>query len=106
MPNFLFETTYPPDGIRALQTDKGSARKQAVEKLVASLDGKLEAFYYAMGERDVVTIVELPNAESAAAMSFAGMSTGMVRVKTTPLLAVEEVDRALARKLAFRGPGQ
>src|SRR6516165_1457104 len=61
---------------------------------------------FRVGEIDVVTIVDLPNAESAAAMSFAGMSTGMVRVKTTPLLAVEEVDRALARKLAFRGPGQ
>ena len=106
MPKFLFETTYTPEGIRGLQKDKGSARKQAVEKLVASLDGKLEAFYYAMGERDVVTIVDLPNAESAAAMSFAGMGTGMVRVKTTPLLTVEEVDRALARKLSFRGPGQ
>jgi uncharacterized protein with GYD domain len=106
MPKFLFETTYIADGIRGLQKDKGSGRKQAVEKLLASLDGKLEAFYYAMGEHDVVTIVDLPNAESAAAMSFAGMSTGMVRVKTTPLLTVEEVDRALSRKLTFRGPGQ
>jgi hypothetical protein len=53
-----------------------------------------------------VTIVDLPNAESAAAMSFAGMGNGMVRVRTTPLLTVEEVDRALARKLTFRGPGQ
>jgi len=51
MPKFLFETTYTSEGIRALQKDKGSARKQAVEKLVASLDGKLEAFYYASTER-------------------------------------------------------
>ena len=106
MPKFLFETTYKTEAIRGLQKEKGSSRKQAVEKLLASLDGKLEAFYYAMGEHDVVTIVDLPNAESAAAMSFAGMGTGMVRVKTTPLLTVEEVDRALARKVAFRGPGQ
>jgi uncharacterized protein with GYD domain len=106
MPKFLFETTYTAEGIRGLQKDNGSGRKQAVEKLLASLDGKLEAFYYAMGDRDVVTIVDLPNAESAAAMSFTGMGTGMVRVKTTPLLTVEEVDRALAKKLSFRGPGQ
>ena len=106
MPKFLVETTYTPEGISALQKDKASARRQAVEKLLASVDGKLEAFYFAMGDSDVVTIVDLPNAESAAAISFTGMATGLFRVKTTPLLTVEEVDRALARKLAFRGPGQ
>jgi uncharacterized protein with GYD domain len=106
MPKFLYETTYTADGIRGLMKDKAVARRQAIEKVVESVDGKLEAFYYAMGDRDVVAIVDLPNAESAAAISFAGMATGLVRVRTTPLLTVEEVDRALARKLAVRGPGQ
>jgi len=86
--------------------DKATARRQANEKLLESVGGKLEAFYYTMGERDVIAIVDLPNAEAAAAVSLAGMSTGLTRVRTTPLLAVEEIDRALARKLTFRGPGQ
>ena len=106
MPKFLVKTTYNADGIRALQKDKASARKQAVEKLLQSVDGKLEAFYYAMGDCDVVTIVDLPDAATAAAISFTGTATGMFRVTTTPLLTVEEVDRALAKKLTFRAPGQ
>ena len=76
------------------------------QKLLESVGGKLEAFYYVMGDRDVIAIVDLPNAEAAAAVSFAGMATGLTRVRTTPLLSIEEVDRALASKLAFRGPGQ
>ena len=106
MPKFLVQTTYNGEGVRALQKDKASARKQAVEKLLQSVDGKLEAFYFAMGDHDVVTIVDLPDAASAAAISFTGSATGLFRVTTTPLLTVEEVDRALAMKLTFRAPGQ
>jgi uncharacterized protein with GYD domain len=106
MPKYLMETTYTPEGVRALQKDKASARREAVTKLLQSVDGKLEAFYYAMGDRDVIAIVELPDATSAAAVSLTGSATGLYKVRTTPLLSVEEVDRALARKLAIRAPGQ
>jgi uncharacterized protein with GYD domain len=106
MPKYLMETTYTPEGVRALHKDKASARREAVVKLLQSVDGKLEAFYYAMGERDVIAIVELPDATAAAAVSLTGSATGMYRVTTTPLLSVEEVDRALARKLTIRAPGQ
>jgi uncharacterized protein with GYD domain len=106
MPKYLVETTYTAEGIRGLQKDKATGRKQAVEKLLQSVDGRLEAFYFAMGDRDVVTIVDLPDASAAAAISLTGSATGLFRVTTTPLLSVEEVDRALAKKLSFRGPGQ
>ena len=106
MPKFLFETTYTTDGIKGLMRDKAAARRQANEKLLESVDGKLEAFYFAMGDHDVITIVDLPDAATAAAISFTGSATGLFRVTTTPLLTVEEVDRALAKKLTFRAPGQ
>jgi uncharacterized protein with GYD domain len=106
MPKFLMETTYTPEGIRALEKDTASGRKEAVIKLLQSVGGKLESFYYAMGDRDVISIVELPDASSAAAVSLTGSSSGLFKVTTTALLSVEEVDRALARKLAFRAPGQ
>jgi len=106
MPKYLVETTYTAEGIRGLQKDKASGRKEAVTKLLQSVDGKLEAFYFAMGDRDVVTIVDLPDAAAAAAISLTGSATGLFRVTTTPLLTVEEIDRALAKKLPFRGPGE
>jgi uncharacterized protein with GYD domain len=106
MAKFLMETTYTPEGIRALLKDTASARREAVVKLLQSVGGKLETFYYAMGDVDVVSIIEVPDATTAAAISFTGSSTGLFKVTTTALLDVEEVDRALSKKLAFRAPGQ
>jgi uncharacterized protein with GYD domain len=106
MAKFLFETTYTTEGLHGLMKDKAAARRQANEKLLESVGGRLEAFYYAMGDRDVIAIVDLPDAQAAAAVSLAGMATGLTRVRTTPLLTVEEIDRALAQKLRFQGPGQ
>jgi uncharacterized protein with GYD domain len=106
MAKYLIETTYTPEGIRALRQDSASGRREAVTRLLQSVEGKLEAFYYAMGDRDVIAIVEVPDAESVAAISLTGSATGLYKVTTTALLSVEEIDRALSRKLAFRGPGQ
>jgi len=106
MPKYLMESTYTPEGIRALHKDKAAARKEAVIKLLHSVEGKLEAFYYSMGDRDVIAIVELPDATTAAAVSLTGSATGLYKVTTTPLLSIEDVDRALAHKLTIRGPGQ
>ncbi len=105
MPKFLIEAAYTAEGLRGVQKDKASGRRDAVVKAVEGLEGKVEAFYFAMGKRDVVAIVELPDAVSAAALSLAVSSSGLVRSATTALLGVEEVDRALAKKLSWRAPG-
>ena len=54
MPKYLIEASYTAEGLRGLQKDKASGRKQAVTKLV---------------------------------------------------LTAEETDRALSKKLSYRGPG-
>ena len=58
-----------------------------------------------MGQRDVIAIIELPDAVTAAAHSLAVSASGLVRTTTTALLGVEEIDRALAKKLSWRAPG-
>jgi uncharacterized protein with GYD domain len=105
MPRYLIEGSYTAEGLRGLQQDKASGRRAAVMKAVESLEGKLEAFYFSMGERDVVCIIDVPDAASVAAMSLAASASGLVRVKTTALLGVEEIDRALDKKITYRGPG-
>jgi len=67
MPKFLIEAAYTAEGLRGLQKDKASGRRDAVVKAVQGLEGKVEAFYFAMGKRDVVVIAELPDAVTAAA---------------------------------------
>ncbi len=105
MPKYLIEAAYTPEGLRGLQKDKASGRRQALVKAVESLEGRLECCYFSMGDADVVAIVEAPDAVSVAALSLAASATGLLRVKTTALLSVEEVDRALAKKHSYRGPG-
>ena len=105
MPKFLVEASYSADGLKGLQKDKATGRRAAVTKAVEGLGGKVEAFYYALGDRDVITIVDLPNAVSATALALGASSTGLVRTKTTVLLTVEETDQALQKHVSFRAPG-
>jgi len=105
MPKFLIEAAYTAEGLRGLHKDKASGRRQAVIKAVESLEGKVEALYFTMGKRDVMVIVDLPDAASVAALSLAASASGLVRISTTALLGVEDIDRALAKKLNYRAPG-
>jgi len=106
MAKFLIEATYTAEGLKGLQKDKASGRKQAVTKLVEGLEGKVEAMYFCLGERDVILIVDVPDVVTGAALALSVSASGLVRSKSTALLSVEEVDRALAKKVSYRAPGQ
>jgi uncharacterized protein with GYD domain len=76
-----------------------------VRAAVKALGGTVEAFYFTFGDDDVVTIVDLPDNITAAALGLTASGTGAVRMRTTPLLTVEEVDQALDIKTKYRAPG-
>jgi uncharacterized protein with GYD domain len=105
MPKFLIQGTYAAEGLRALAKDKASGRQAVVKEALASLGGKLEGAYFALGDADVYVLCECPDHVSAAALSLAVSASGLVRTKTIPLLTVEETDRALAMKTGYRAPG-
>lgn len=46
--------------------DGGSSRRAAVKKMIGSLGGTMEAFYYAFGAGDVYLIVDVPDNVTAA----------------------------------------
>lgn len=104
MPKYLFQATYTADGIKGLEKDKASGRAAAVRSAVEALGGKVEAFYLAFGEHDVVVLADLPDNASATAFTLTVSKSGLVRTTTTPLLSVEEADRALEKKISFRAP--
>jgi uncharacterized protein with GYD domain len=76
-----------------------------VQQLVAKAGGKLESFYFAMGESDVYVIAELPDAKTATAVSLAVNATGAARLRTVVLLTPEEVDAATKQAVDYRPPG-
>ena len=106
MPKYLLQASYTAEGLQGLMKDGAPGRKAAVTKAIKALGGKLEAIYFSFGTDDVVVIADLPGNAVAAAISIAVGATGLVRGHTTPLLTVEEADKAIAIKSAYRGPGR
>ncbi|HEY1976365.1 MAG TPA: GYD domain-containing protein [Candidatus Baltobacteraceae bacterium] len=106
MPKYLVEATYSAEGAKGILKAGGTARRKIVEETTAEVGGKLEAFYYAFGERDAIIIVDVPSNAAAAALSMAVNATGALRSKTTPLLTPEEIDTAAKDHVVYRAPGQ
>lgn len=106
MPKYLIQASYSAEGLKGLQKDKASGRQKAITEAAQSLGGKLEAFYFAFGNDDVVTIVDMPDNVSATALAMAASASGLVRTRTTTLLSVEEADRAIEKGPAYRAPGR
>lgn len=105
MPRFLIQASYTKDGVKGVQSAGGTSRRDAVAKLAESAGGSLECFYFAFGDADVYTIVDLPDNESAAAVALAVNSAGSAETKTVVLLAPEEIDAAARRSVEYRPPG-
>lgn len=106
MPKYLVHAAYTAEGLKGLQKDKASGRKTAVSAAIEGLGGKLETMYYTFGDDDVVVIMEMPDNVSASALSLAISSTGLVRTKTTPLLTIDETDKALGKVAKYKAPGK
>lgn len=105
MTKFLIKASYTSDGVKGLLKVGGTNRKQAVEKMLNDMGGKLEAFYYALGDCDAYVLCELPDSTSAAAIAFTINASGLVSISTTVLLNPDEVDKATKLAVNYRSPG-
>ena len=94
MPRFLFVAGYSSEGARGLLAAGGTARRAVIEKMVASVGGRLESFDYAFGGDDLYAIQELPDAKTAAALALTIKASGVGNVRTVVLMSPEEVDAA------------
>lgn len=105
MPKYLWQVAYTVEGSRGLIKEGGTSRRRVAEKLLQEAGGRLEAFYYALGENDVYVIADLPDNVSAVALSLHIAAAGGARIKTIPLLSTEEFDVAANKKVNYRPPG-
>lgn len=106
MPRYLIQAKYSVEGTKGILKDGGSKRVAVVSKMIESLGGKVESFYFAFGEDDALVIVDLPDNVSAAAISLAiGSAGGAASLTTKVLLTPEEMDEAAKTKVDYRPPG-
>lgn len=104
MPKYLVQGSYTDQGLKGLQKEGGSKRRGMVEKLAEEMGGKLEVFYYTFGSDDFVIILDLPSNIDMAATAIVAQASGMMKSRVTVLMAPEEVDQAVQRKVDFRPP--
>lgn len=105
MPKYLVEASYTVEGVKGVQSAGGSSRRDAIAAVARSVGGRLESFYFAFGERDVYTVLDLPDNETATAVALTVNASGAVKVRTTVLVTPEEVDAAAKRSVEYRPPG-
>jgi uncharacterized protein with GYD domain len=105
MPKFLIEASLTTQGVKGVQSEGGTARREAVKKAIESVGGQLEAFYFGFGERDVYVLADFPDNQSAAAMALTVNASGAVASRTVVLLPPEDVDAAAKRSVDYRAPG-
>ena len=105
MAKYLFEAHYTAEGTKGLAREGGSGRGEAVTKVVESVGGKLEAFYYAFGDVDAYIILDLPDNVTAAAVSLTAHQSGFIAGKTVVLMSPDDMDKAAKKIVAFRPPG-
>ena len=106
MAKYLLQGSYTAEGAKGLMKDGGSKRRAAAKTLVESVGGKIECMYFAFGKTDVVAIVDMPDAASAAAASLAIAASGGLAGKMTVLLTPEELDQAAKKPVKYTPPGK
>lgn len=106
MAKYLVQSNYTVDGLNGLLKDGGTGRREAIEKAVASVGGKVESYYFAFGDTDVFAIFDFPDNITAAAVSLIVTATGASKPKITVLLTPEEVDAATKITADYRPPGK
>jgi uncharacterized protein with GYD domain len=106
VPKYLWKVSYTKAGVRGVAKEGASSRRDAVRHAIESLGGVVEAVYFAFGEADVYVIGELPDNESAAALSLAANVSEGLTAETVVLMTPEEFDAATSKQVSFRPPGE
>jgi uncharacterized protein with GYD domain len=105
MPKYMVHASYTAEGARGVLATGGSARRKATEAAVASVGGKVEAFYFSFGATDAVIIMDVPSQAAASALALAVAASGAIRPETIVLITPEEVDEAAEMRVEYRPPG-
>lgn len=106
MPKYLGLAKLTPEALKGLRSGGAVARAEATRSILEGVGGKLEGYFFAFGEVDLYQIIDLPNDETAAAVSLAANEAGAVSGQIVKLLTPEQVDEAYKINVGYRPPGQ
>ena len=101
MPLFMYQAAYTPESWAA-QLKNPQNRADAVGRAACeAVGGKLVGSWYCFGEYDLVLVVDLPDAESMAAIALAIAAGGAVKsARTTVLMSGQQAVAAMSKSAA------
>jgi uncharacterized protein with GYD domain len=106
VPKYLIKGSYNETGIKGVLKEGGTSRQQAVEAVLGTIGGTLDACYFAFGDTDAYLIVDLPdNVKAAALAATVGASGRFSRYETVVLLTPADIDAATKIAVDYRPPG-
>ncbi len=106
MGKYLLKVSYSAEGIKGVMKEGGTSRVTAIEKILESVGGSLESFYFAFGADDVYVIAKVPDQATAMAVAAAVGSSGAISsYETVVLVEPSEVDAATKITVGYRAPG-
>lgn len=106
MTKYLIQFSYTQEGLAGLMSEGGSKRREATEKLVESLGGKLLAYYFSFGDYDGIAIVDRMDNIEVVTAALTATASGAVKTKTTVLLDPDDLDKAVKKSATYRPPGK
>jgi uncharacterized protein with GYD domain len=102
----MIQASYVGEGLKGLLKEGGTKRRETVAQVIEGMGGKLESFYYAFGDFDVLGVADMPDNVSSVAFSMMINTSGAVNAKTVVLITPEGVDQATQKTVDYRPPGQ
>lgn len=97
MPHYLLQGSYTPEAWARLVANPHD-RTEAVRAPIEKLGGRIHTAFFAFGESDIISIIEMPNNVNAAAIAIAFAAGGTLKsVKTTPLMTAAEALEAIKK---------
>ena len=94
---YLLRANYSADAIKAMISEPQD-REAAGRKAIEALGGKLHNFFFALGDSDVIAIIEAPDDTVMAAGSMMIGATGSItNISTTKLLTMSEAMEAMGK---------
>lgn len=105
MAKFLVKASYTLEGVKGVQRGGGTSRREAIAQMTEGLGGALECFYFGFGDTDAYVVLDLPDNQTAAAVSIAVSAAGAATSEVVVLLTPEEIDAAAQMTVDYRPPG-
>lgn len=106
MAKYLFRAKYTQAGVAGLLKEGGSSRREALRQTIEGMGGTLHDLFYAFGDWDLFLVTELPDDETATAVSLNISAAGALEVTVTVLVTPETIDAAIRKSVPYRAPGE